>query len=273
MKKRVAFLVTLVTVVALMLVTAMPVLAWWEASTTVNIQGPSEPVAPGSTVTLTVTETNDGDPWYFITEVWVSLEPGGFVLTKSSPFYTGGDAGDDDILDAGETWSWEVPVTVNEDTLFTAIGHGYARDDSAHDVTWGVLDDYGNMAFPNEKFELWVYVTPPDGDEGLTPGYWRNHTDDWPPTGYGTADYFDDVFGVGPHITLLDAVWTRGGGERALIRHATAALLNAAHPNVDYPVSVNQVITLVQDAYASGEFEDAKDTLEGYNELGGDINS
>ena len=92
----------------------------------------------------------------------------------------------------------------------------------------------------------------------------------WGPTGYSTGDYFDDVFGVGPHITLLKAVRMGGGKEKALIRHATAALLNATHPNVDYPLTEAEVIALVQDAYATGNFNDAKDILDEYNNLGCD---
>jgi hypothetical protein len=68
---------------------------------------------------------------------------------------------------------------------------------------------------------------------GCTPGYWKNHTDVW--VGYTTDQYFDVVFGVGPHMTLLEALSVRAkdlpsgsGVEAAYIRHATAALLNAA---------------------------------------------
>lgn len=74
--------------------------------------------------------------------------------------------------------------------------------------------------------------------QGCTPGYWKqpHHLDSWGPTGYSPDDIFFDVFGVGPDdLTLLDALWLRGGHMNAFMRHAVAALLNAAHPLVAYP--------------------------------------
>lgn len=121
--------------------------------------------------------------------------------------------------------------------------------------TWSVLT-------VNEDF---LECAPPLG-EGCTPGYWKNHLEDWPPTGYGPADDFDTVFGVdlfSPDITLEMAANARGGGVKKLARHGTAALLSAAHPDVDYPFTVAEVIALVQ----AGDV----DPLVAANELGCDI--
>jgi len=117
---------------------------------------------------------------------------------------------------------------------------------------------------------------PPDG-EGCTPGYWRQeqHFDSWVPTGYATGDDFETVFGVNASFnpdTLLDAVWLGGGGENALARHAVAALLNAAHPSVDYEYSVAQIIAMVQQAYATGDFEETKDLFDAANNAGCPLN-
>ena len=68
-------------------------------------------------------------------------------------------------------------------------------------------------------------------------------------------------------MTLLEAVSSKGGGEKALLRHTVAAILNASHPAIDYPMTVAQIISAVQSAYATGNFEIAKDLLEGYNQL------
>ncbi|MFQ6103448.1 MAG: hypothetical protein ACE5OP_04065 [Candidatus Glassbacteria bacterium] len=106
-----------------------------------------------------------------------------------------------------------------------------------------------------------------DCGEGCTPGYWKNHLNSWEATGFDPADDFDSVFGVDlfePDINLEQAVWARGGKENRLARHGTAALLSAAHPDVSYPLSVSEVIALVQD-------EDT-DTLEEANELGCPLN-
>jgi hypothetical protein len=104
------------------------------------------------------------------------------------------------------------------------------------------------------------------GGEGCTPGYWKNHEEDWPATGYALDDDFDTVFGVDfweSDITLYEAVWARGGGVNKASRHATAALLSAAHPDVDYPFTEAEVIALLRD----GDIE----TLVDANELGCDL--
>ncbi len=108
-----------------------------------------------------------------------------------------------------------------------------------------------------------ITCTPPPGGEGCTPGYWKNHLSAWVPTGYATTDDFDIAFSTdyfNPDITLLKAVNLGGGGVNRLARHGTAALLNAAHPNVDYPYTVAQVIYMVQNWMA--------DPLAQANELG-----
>ena len=104
-------------------------------------------------------------------------------------------------------------------------------------------------------------VIETEGDEGCTPGYWKNHLLDW--VGYAPGDDFDTVFGVDlfdPDINLEAALNTGGGGVNKLARHGTAALLNAAHPDLNYPLTVDEVIAAVQ-AGDSG-------MLAEYNELG-----
>lgn len=106
------------------------------------------------------------------------------------------------------------------------------------------------------------------GGEGCTPGYWRTaqHADDWGPTGYEPDDSFNVVFGVDwfdPDVTLLDALWMRGGHEKALARHGVAALLNALHPGIDYQYTAFDVMEMMQ----TGE-ESAKNLLEYQNEMG-----
>ncbi len=113
------------------------------------------------------------------------------------------------------------------------------------------------------------------GGKGCTPGYWKqsHHFDSW--VGYSPSDSFEAVFGVNVtygNPTLLDALRRGGGGEKALGRHAVAALLNASNSGVPYLYSVAQVIAIVQNAYATGDFEGAKALLEAQNELGCPLN-
>lgn len=133
------------------------------------------------------------------------------------------------------------------------------------------------------------------GFEGCTPGFWRNHSvvapgnqdDAWLATGYtgdqrfGDADVFDRLITIrigdrGRPVevtdpTLLDAVVAAGGGTSALARHAVAALLNAAHPDVNAYYTVEEVVQMVQEALDDGDpasIGGTKDLLERANELG-----
>jgi hypothetical protein len=153
--------------------------------------------------------------------------------------------------------------------------------DGACEIYLAAADTYVRQSQPNINFGAATYMASgwvnslekqplirfelPDipCGEGCTPGYWKNHLEAWPATGFTTGADFDATFGVDyfdPDITLLQAVNLGGGGYNALARHGTAALLSAAHPDVDYPYTVAEVIALVQ----AGD----KDALEAANELG-----
>lgn len=119
--------------------------------------------------------------------------------------------------------------------------------------------------------------------EGCTPGYWRqeHHFDSW--TDHSPSDLFSSVFdrvitvrtggrSTKADPTLLQAVWAKGGEVNALARHATAAILNAASADVDYQYSHAEIVTMVQDAIDSGDFETAKNALANANEAGCDLN-
>lgn len=118
-------------------------------------------------------------------------------------------------------------------------------------------------------------VAEPTGNQGCTPGYWKQdqHFDSW--TGYAPGDDFDATFGVdlfNPDISLLDALNLTGGkgGKNQLARAAVAALLNAAEGFS--PMTEAQVIAAVQAAATSGDFESTKNTFAANNELGCPLN-
>ncbi|HEX6179535.1 MAG TPA: hypothetical protein VF057_14320, partial [Thermoanaerobaculia bacterium] len=100
------------------------------------------------------------------------------------------------------------------------------------------------------------------GDQGCTPGYWKNHTDSWPPTGYSPSQTVTTVFAqvaLYPSLSvasLLDSLSFAGGPDvegaaEILLRAATAALLNASHPGVSYPRIPSSVIADVNNALTS----------------------
>lgn len=63
----------------------------------------------------------------------------------------------------------------------------------------------------------------------------------------------------------LDA---RGGGFNALARQAVAALLNAAHPDIDYDLTEDQVKAEFQEALASGDYRPTQILFENLNKQG-----
>lgn len=129
------------------------------------------------------------------------------------------------------------------------------------------------------------------GDEGLTPGFWKNHPELWEVYSPGqkwTSVFADPItIDMGKKTenldpTLLEVLGAKGGvneGENvydALARHAVAAILNAAHTDVDYPISTASIVSQVDSVIDNGVNTDAeplKDTLEGYNQLGGGIDA
>ena len=105
-------------------------------------------------------------------------------------------------------------------------------------------------------------VVEPPGDEGCTPGYWKNHTGSWAGTGYSPGQTTGSVFSGAsafPSLasqTLLQSLQGGGGpgttgAARILLRAAVAALLNAAHSGVDYPRTTAEIIADVNAALAS----------------------
>ena len=123
-------------------------------------------------------------------------------------------------------------------------------------------------------------TTTPNGAEGCTPGFWKNNADKKDASQW-TAPYDPDnlvssVFDQAPadigSLTLLEGLQLGGGGLNALTRHAIAAVLNAAHPEIDYPFTVVDIVISVNAAYNGlTDVEVLKDLLDVSNNLGCDI--
>lgn len=119
--------------------------------------------------------------------------------------------------------------------------------------------------------------------EGLSHGYWKNHLSDWP-DGYTPSMLVDDVFEnaslyIPATDTLLDALQYKGGddlvgGAQILLRNAVASVLNAHHPNINYPILEADLIGEVNEALGS-QNRDTMLSLEGilndYNNVGADL--
>ena len=119
------------------------------------------------------------------------------------------------------------------------------------------------------------------GEEGCTPGYWKNSTGCWCEA-YEPDDLVGDVWVIPACVDeladdeLLDALKYKGGSgtigaARNLLRHATAALLNACNDEVTYPRTVDAIIEDVETALATCDrraITSLKNDLAFDNELG-----
>jgi hypothetical protein len=82
------------------------------------------------------------------------------------------------------------------------------------------------------------------------------------------------------NVKLKDALALKGGSgttaaARTLLRAAVAALLNSAHPGVDYPLTTGEVISRVNQALASGSRSamlELASELDDLNNLGCPLN-
>lgn len=118
------------------------------------------------------------------------------------------------------------------------------------------------------------------GDEGCSPGFWKNHMDMWAPAGasgaMGLASVFSSAaaFTALQNSTLMDALNFKGGkgvdgAARILLRQAVAAWLNAKHPDIAYPRLSSEIVVDVNSALAGG---DRNEMLEMAEELDHDNN-
>lgn len=155
----------------------------------------------------------------------------------------------------GEEWDTQT-LSVNIPAGASSVMvQAFSRDDLSS----------GNLPASLSWITAALAVTPPTtgGGEGCTPGYWKNHTDSWPPTGYSPVQSVQSVFaqsaafpGIGS-ASLLEALNFGGGpgavgGAKILLRAAVASLLNSASPDVEFPRSAADIIADVDAALASG---------------------
>jgi uncharacterized repeat protein (TIGR01451 family) len=147
---------------------------------------------------------------------------------------------------------------------------------------------------------------PPGGEDGCTPGFWKNNARKWNASawcdeyddvddgeGYSRGSdgfpLFEDVFDITlpeplrakgkntyTNPTLLDALNANGGGINALARHATAALLNACSDCVSYVTNdpqdiidaVQFVLSIVDDEERANAIQMLHELLAFFNEAG-----
>jgi len=94
--------------------------------------------------------------------------------------------------------------------------------------------------------------------QACSPGFWkqcdgndakaRRRIAQFLAAGYSPTAKLNATFGTTffPNATLCEGANLNGGGVRSLARHAVAALLSASHPDIDYPLTPEEVIALVR---------------------------
>lgn len=142
----------------------------------------------GGNVTLTITDTNDGQ--VPISSPTVELLANGVVTT--APTYVSGDTNTNGIMDVSETWTWTWTGTIAVNTEFTVNGIG--------------TDPLGNPVngptYTSETTKLTVKVI----GATRTIGFWQTHTDF---TSKIFNNYLVDKF-VGENIDVVEGVTHKG---------------------------------------------------------------
>jgi hypothetical protein len=153
--------------------------------------------------------------------------------------------------------------------------------------------DFSEPAYKDHQYQYPIIEVPvPCKEEGLTPGFWKNKgvKVGWPspyttdmkleeagfniPGGSMTDNQKRPIY---PDDTLIEALKYKGGGNlsgmaQTLLRAAIAAILNSAHPEVNYPLPVGKIINNVNSALIEDRdnMEQLKDELDTYNNLKAD---
>jgi hypothetical protein len=217
--------------------------------------------------------------------------------------------GDDATFHITITNTGDVPLsfTTNEPELWIqepiVLGPGGVFEADVNRTTMSGMDIISNTIEVTGTYEDITIVKEDSADcdvieatEGCTPGFWKNHPDCWgcytPETlvsevftvlgdpNYLYAAYSDSKSDFDAD-SLMEAMNYKGGtgvagATRNLLRHATAALQNACNQNVQYPLTVDGVIDMVNDALDSenvATINGAKNLLAMFNEYGCPINA
>ncbi|MDO9226346.1 MAG: SdrD B-like domain-containing protein [Pseudomonadota bacterium] len=215
----------------------------------------------------TATTTTGADGYYQFTGLNVGEEYQVQFSKPTGTVFTGQNLGGDDTLDS--------------DVNALGLSQIVTLSSGEHNPTLDAGIYVPNIGIDIEKYVRGEYTNSSnEGGEGLTPGYWKNHTSgkkgqpsEWVKTGFSPSDSYESIFGVDVpgNPTLLDALKAKGGGVNALMRHSTAALLNASHGYVDYQYSAAEVIAMTQAAIAGADYEPTKDLFDHQNNMGADL--
>lgn len=170
-----------------------------------------------------------------------------------------------------------------ENRLDGSAGHAWDADLFSVDVPAGAgatsVQVFSEPVGKNPDSVLWVMAAlwlPLPVPSGCSAAFWNRSPGLWSATGTLPAQKVSDLFTEAKRFGPVAAVTARAalrlqhgsgvaGAARALVQNGVAALLNAGHPRVEFPLTRTQVITRVDTALRS---EDGVKILDAARELG-----
>lgn len=229
-----------------------------------NVSNPTSSYTDGTlSVDLDIYQLGTGGAWYLD---WLN------TTHSTAPIYSV-------FVDSSHGgYLYEYDGTVDQD-------QGLHAQSSGSSDNWGEIN---NIAF--------CYLDNSNGEgndyQGCTLGYWgatkqgKNagevvHEASWP-SPYTTGTQLGDIFTAAPNPddTLLTALHYKGGPtlddkKNLLLKQAVAALLSAAHPDVNYASTEAEIISQVNAALAADDqtqILSLQETLNAYNNMGCPLN-
>jgi hypothetical protein len=239
-----------------------------------NPSSVSHVYAVGGNFKITATATDEDGTWHSnILDVHISVTEDG--IAKITPWVSG-----DPAIYEGRTYTldlhkndadilrWE--INWGDGTIETVAGtvasatHLYADGDATFEISIVAVKGIAVTANPNYQ------------GEGLTYSYWKQYPSNW--CFYQSNDNYASIFGLQnwyqqPGSLMQSLKNTSNDPLSEFWRESTAALLNVSHWGVNYCYSYNNIVSFVQQAYASNQFDYYTNLFKTANCYGGKITS
>ncbi|MDR2642854.1 MAG: putative Ig domain-containing protein, partial [Planctomycetaceae bacterium] len=230
----------------------------------------------GGNFKISATATDEDGTWHSNNlDVQISVTENG--IAKGTPWVSGDPEifeGRTYILDLhnnnADILRWEInwgdgSAIETVDGTATNATHLYADGDATFEISIAAVKSVTKNSSSNQG-------------EGLTYSYWKQYPSNW--CFYQSNDYYTSIFGLQNYNnfqspgSLMQSLKSAGNDPLSEFwRESTAALLNVSHWGVNYCYSYNNVVSFVQLAYSTGQFDYYANLFKTANCYGGKISS